>query len=180
MHIGFTMAPGKGDVDLIMRQVAQSVIASGYRPAGTAQTNSTRTDGKACDMDVLVLPSGPRICISQSLGPGARGCRLNPSALEDAVSLVQTSLPDSDCLIVNKFGKHEAEGRGFRSVIADALAMGLPVVVGLNELNAKAFHEFSANMASQLRPDPEVISAWLLSHLDLSKPAQTQKAPLGV
>ena len=27
----------------------------------------------------------------------------------------------ADVLIVNKFGKHEAEGRGFRMVVAEAL-----------------------------------------------------------
>lgn len=168
MQIGFTMAPGKGDVDLIMQQVAQFIIDAGYRPAGTAQINSARADGSPCDMDVLVLPAGPKICISQSLGTGARGCRLNPSALEDTVSLVQANLPASDCLIVNKFGKHEADGRGFRSVIADALAMGLPVVVGLNELNARAFEAFSAGLAIRLEPNAEAISSWLLAHLDKS------------
>jgi hypothetical protein len=35
-------------------------------------------------------------------------------------------------LIVNIFGKHEAEGRGFRAVITLTLSMHIPVIVGIN------------------------------------------------
>ena len=162
MNIGFTMAPGRGDTDLILYAVARALIHRGLVPAGTAQINTERDDAGPCDMDVLVLPAGPKICISQNLGAGARGCRLNPAALENAVSLVQSRLPKSACLIVNKFGKHEAEGRGFRPVIADALEQGLPVLVGLNGLNAPAFEDFCGGMAQRLDPNPDAILTWLM------------------
>lgn len=169
MNIGFTMAPGRGDTDLILQQVALAMIGEGFCPAGTAQINTERAGTEPCDMDVVVLPTGPRICISQSLGPGARGCRLNPEALESAVSLVQSRLPSSDCLIVNKFGKHEADGRGFRPVIAEALTAGLPVVVGLNDLNAPAFEDFCGGLAERLNPLPDAIVNWLLSHMTIAE-----------
>lgn len=116
-------------------------------------------------MDVLVLPKGPTLRISQSLGREARGCRLDPEALETAVGLVQTRLPASDCLIVNKFGKHEADGRGFRTVIGEALALELPVLVGLNALNADAFLEFSGGIAKRMEPRTYDIEQWLLSSI---------------
>jgi hypothetical protein len=60
---------------------------------------------------VRVLPEGAILRISQVLGPQARGCRLVPAALETAVVLVVAGLScGADLLIVNKFGKHEAEG----------------------------------------------------------------------
>lgn len=55
-----------------------------------------------------------------------------------------------DVLIVNKFGKQEAEGEGFRPVIAAALAVGIPVLVGLNTLNAPAFRSFASGLAVEL------------------------------
>lgn len=165
MHIAYTMAPGRGDTDLLLHQVAQAIIKAGYRPAGTAQINTERPDAGPCDMDVLVLPKGPTLRISQSLGREARGCRLDPEALETAVGLVQTRLPASDCLIVNKFGKHEADGRGFRTVIGEALALELPVLVGLNALNADAFLEFSGGIAKRMEPRTYDIEQWLLSSI---------------
>ena len=164
MHIAYTMAPGRGDTDLILQQVASSLVGAGYRPAGIAQINTECEGAGPCDMDVQVLPDGPKIRISQSLGAQAKGCRLDPEALETAVGLVQGQLANSDCLIVNKFGKHEADGRGFRPVIADALAMGLPVCVGLNKLNAAAFTEFCDGLAVELAPDQDTILSWLRSH----------------
>ncbi|MEM9638029.1 MAG: DUF2478 domain-containing protein, partial [Pseudomonadota bacterium] len=119
MRIAYTMVPGRGDTDLLLHRVTRSLIADGLRPAGTVQINTERVDAGPCDMDVIVLPDGPSIRISQSLGPQARGCRLDPAALETAVGLVQTRLSESDCLIVNKFGKHEADGRGFCPAIAE-------------------------------------------------------------
>lgn len=165
MHIAYTMAPGRGDTDLLLHQVAQAIIKAGYRPAGTAQINTERPDAGPCDMDVLVLPKGPTLRISQNLGREARGCRLDPEALETAVGLVQTRLPASDCLIVNKFGKHEADGRGFRTVIGEALALELPVLVGLNALNADAFLEFSGGIAKRMEPRTYDIEQWLLSSI---------------
>lgn len=38
---------------------------------------------------------------------------------------------ETDLLIVNKFGKHEAMGRDFRSAIAAAVEWDVPVLLGL-------------------------------------------------
>lgn len=38
--------------------------------------------------------------------------------------------------------KGEAQGRGFRTVIAEAISKDMPVLVGLNELNRPAFPRF--------------------------------------
>ena len=164
MHIAYTMAPGRGDVDGLLQTVAADVAARGARPAGTAQVNTDCAHEGLCDMDVIVLPDGPSIRISQDLGPAARGCRLDPDALERAVALVQARLPESHCLIVNKFGKHEADGRGFRPVIGDALVQGLPVLVGLNALNEAAFQAFAGDAAVRLDPDRAVLTDWVLAH----------------
>ncbi|WP_112323036.1 DUF2478 domain-containing protein [Oceanibium sediminis] len=161
MNIAFTMAPGRGDTDLFLYALAQDLAARGYRTCGTVQKN-TACDDRRCDMDIKILPDGPVLRISQSLGRDARGCRLDPSALETAVGLAAARLGEgADVLIVNKFGKHEVDGRGFRGVIAEALAMDIPVIVGLNSMNAEAFHTFTGGCAVQLKPDRKDILAWL-------------------
>ena len=63
-------------------------------------------------------------------------------------------------MIINKFGKHESEGRGFRSVIAAALDRGVPVLVGLNPLNREAFDNFAGGLATQLSGDLGSILEW--------------------
>lgn len=161
MQIAYTMAPRRGDTDLILFQVAQRLMQAGLTPCGTVQINTDRTDGGKCDMDVQVLPKGPVIRISQTLGKEARGCRLDPAALETSVALTETALrAGADLLIVNKFGKHEAEGRGFRAAIGMALEGGVPVIVGLNPLNQVAFFDYIADLGCQLAPDVGSVEAW--------------------
>jgi nucleoside-triphosphatase THEP1 len=162
MKLAYTMAPGRGDTDLVLEQLAADLTARGLRCCGTVQINSERADSGPCDMDVRVLPDGAVLRISQDLGPQARGCRLDPAALEAAVAMVAATLASgADLLIVNKFGKHEAEGRGFRNVIAEAVAMDIPVLVGLNALNRLAFESFAEGLAVQLPSDPATLTAWV-------------------
>jgi hypothetical protein len=162
MRIACVMAGERGDMDLLLHGFAMRAIARGRRLCGTVQVNSDCGEGRPCDMDVQVLPDGPVIRISQSLGPGARGCRLDPAALEQAVAAAEARLSaGADLVIVNKFGKHEAEGRGFRALIAEAVALGVPVLVGVNALNAPRLAEFLGAEVDRLDPTPEALDDWL-------------------
>lgn len=162
MNLAYMMAPGRGDADLILAQLAHDLALQGLDCCGTVQINTERDDKGPCDMDVRVLPDGPVMRISQDLGPSSRGCRLDHSVLEHAVGLVSTRLAGgADVLIINKFGKHEAEGRGFRPVIAEALEQGIPVIVGLNALNLSEFEAFNGGMAVRLPPDCKSLAEWV-------------------
>jgi hypothetical protein len=153
MNLACTMTPGRGDTDLILARLATDLATRGLRLCGTVQINTKRPGANPCDMDVRVLPDGPV--------PSARGCRLDPEALEAAVGLVAARLATgADLLIVNKFGKHEAEGHGFRHVIAEALAMEVPVLVGLNGLNRAAFEDFAGGLATPLPPERDALARW--------------------
>jgi len=164
MTLAFTMAPGRGDTDLLLERLAARLAVQGVRCAGTVQINTERADTRPCDMDVRVLPDGPVLRISQDRGPEARGCRLDADALETAVGHVSARLSaGADLLIVNKFGKHEAEGRGFREVMATAVALDVPVLVGLNALNRDAFEAFSGGTARLVTPDLTSLETWAMS-----------------
>lgn len=163
MNLAYTMAPGRGDTDLILFNLSRAMASRGFRCCGTVQINSERSDAGPCDMDVQVLPNGPILRISQDLGRASRGCRLDPAALEKAVGLVSASMVQgADLLIINKFGKHEAEGRGFRMVVAEALSNGIPVLVGVNSLNLSAFEAFAGGLAVPLAPEPNALESWAI------------------
>lgn len=163
MRIACTMSPGRGSTDLVMQVAVAQLLARGLRLAGTVQTNSERAGDPRCDMDVRVLPDGPVFRISQDLGRDARGCRLDPEGLESAVAAVSAVMAADrpDLLVVNKFGKHECLGRGFRPVIAEAVALGIPVLVGVNALNLAELQAFVDGGLTVLPPDPEAVLRWL-------------------
>ena len=164
MHLAYVMTKDRGATDRLLSALAEQLQAQGTALAGIVQTNTECHDDALCDMDVRVLPDGETIRISQSLGPQSRGCRLDPAALEQAVAQVSSSLharPLPEVLIVNKFGKHEADGRGMRPVIGEAMALGIPVVSGVNKMNVEAFKDFSGGLAVAVAPSVEALLAWL-------------------
>lgn len=164
MQLTYVQTTERGATDRLLSALAAHLDAAGIRTAGIVQTNTECHDDKLCDMDVQVLPSGETIRISQSLGSNSRGCRLDPSALEQAVGMVTQSLssdPAPQVLIVNKFGKHEADGRGMRPVIAAALEQGIPVVTGVNGFNLEAFVAFSEGLAVPSEPQLDRLVEWV-------------------
>ena len=52
MKLAYTMAPGRGDTDLILHKLAADLGACGLRCCGTVQITSVRADSGPCDMDV--------------------------------------------------------------------------------------------------------------------------------
>lgn len=161
MYLAYVTTTDRGATDRLLSAVAEHLLAADARLAGVVQTNTDCVDSSKCDMDVRVLPEGETIRISQSLGSQSRGCRLDPAALEQAVGYVTASLEDApQLLIINKFGKHEADGRGFRPVMAEALAQDIPVLVGVNGLNKDKFQAFTGGEAEQLTPDLRAITDW--------------------
>ena len=162
MRLAYTMTEGRGELDPLLHDLARAAIARGLRVAGTVQVNSDRPGCARCDMDAIVLPDGPVIRISQSLGSEARGCRLDAAGLETAVAAAEARLAvGADLLIVNKFGKQEAAGRGFRPVIAAALEAGADVLVGVNALNLAALTEFTGGTAEALPAERARLLDWL-------------------
>ena len=162
MQIGYVSLPGRGATDTCLAQAVALLTARGVPMAGTVQTNPERPGRHVCDMDVRVLPDGPVLRISQDLGAGARGCRLDGGALELAVAEVAPRLDGAALLVVNKFGKQEALGRGLVPVIAEAVGRGLPVLLGVNALNLPAFLDFADGLAEALPADPAAVAGWAL------------------
>jgi nucleoside-triphosphatase THEP1 len=163
VKLGYVSVAGRGRIDLLLADVVERLKASRLAIAGTVQTNIERDDRPKCDMDLRLLPDGPVVRISVDRGAGARGCRLDAGALEQSVSWVAQALDGAELLVVNKFGKQEAEGRGLTAVIADALERGLPVLVGVNGRNLPAFLDFAGSLATELVPDAQSVADWCLA-----------------
>jgi len=159
--LAFFTSEGRGAADRVLADLALRLEAEGHRLAGTVQVNLERAGDPRCDMELRILGADETVRISQNLGRGARGCRLDPDGLERAVALAERGLgKPADLVLVNKFGKHEADGRGFRPLIAQALAEGIPVLTAVNRSNLEAFLAFTDGIAEELPPEPEPLIGW--------------------
>ena len=159
--LGYVISEGRGTVDPLMARVAGRLMARGWPVAGVVQVNTDTGPDRKCDMDLQVLTGAEPVRISQRLGRLARGCRLDPQGLERAVGLVERALDAGPRLVViNKFGKAELDGRGFRPLIGLALAEGVPVLTAVNRANLAGFHAFTGGIGTALPPEPAAILDW--------------------
>lgn len=164
--IGYITAAGRGVSDRIMVDVAETLGARGLRLAGAVQHNPANPSGRRCHMDLHVLGSGQVVRISQELGPHAVACRLNASALAQAVGLVEHQLSLSpQLLVLNKFATQEAEGHGWRPAIGAAVAEGIPVLLAVNDAGLPAFRAFAGDLAEALAPDPAALCNWAIARV---------------
>ncbi len=167
MHLAFIHAVQPAAIDDTLRTVASSLKRAGRRLAGVVQEPAGTVDGHPCDGDLIDLFSGRHAPIHQALGSGSIGCRLDANALETMVAVVERGMAVQrpELLIVNRFGKIEATGRGFCPVIAQALDLAIPVIVGVNDLNRPAFDDFAEGIAVELPDRPSAVLEWVASLL---------------
>jgi len=144
MHIA--AVPYEGDqgaiVDALLADVAYRLRGDGWKLAGVVQTPGAPRTSR-CEMTLEDLATGVCIETTDRLGPSVSGCRLDTEALEDSVGLAAASLdPDTRFVVINRFGKRETDGAGFRSMIENAVALDVPVLVGLKWIHLDAWTRF--------------------------------------
>lgn len=135
----------------VLRTLARDLSARGLVCAGFIQRDILRPNRSRCDMVLEDIRTGAAVAISEDRGPGARGCRLDESELTRAMVVCAESLRhDLDVLFINKFGKTEAEGRGFCPLIADALERNVPVVIAVSWANIDNWRRFSGDFSVEV------------------------------
>lgn len=163
MYLAFIHVVRPRAADDTFRAVANTLARDRCRLAGVMPLPAVQDDRHRCDQDLVDLSSGRRLSIHQALGRGSTGCRLDADALEAIVAAVgqQMEVQRPEILIVNRFGKLEATGRGFCPLIARALDLEIPVLVGVNDLNRAAFDAFASGLALELPDQPGPVLEWV-------------------
>ncbi len=139
----------KRRVDPIFGAVVDYLTGQGLKLAGYVQRAADGTDGEKCDVVLENIQSKERISISEKRGPLARGCKLDVGELlRAAMTAAQVLEQKPDLIVINKFGKTEAEGGGFRSLIVDSISRGVPVLIAVPDRNLESWNLFSDGLAN--------------------------------
>lgn len=148
-------------IDALLERVVRHLQAEGVKVSGYLQRESLDPNS-CCNISHLEdVSDGTWHRISQALGSGSRGCRLDPRALADVSGLLLARLEaDTEFLVLNRFGKGESEGQGFRAVIERAFDLGIPVLTAVRETYADAWDAFTDGSATLLPADAPAIFSW--------------------
>ena len=149
--------------DQMLRDMALHLMEQGLSLAGLVQHNAPRPGRSRCDMILEELSSGEHISISQDRGPHARGCALDTGQLLSAMQIVRQSIRNKpDLVILNKFGKSESEGAGFRPLLSELLEAAIPVLIAVPWRNIESWRLFAGEYAVEHPVDSATADAALL------------------
>lgn len=147
--------------DILLTDIAHQLRDAGWKLAGAVQYNSSAPRRSQCEMTLEDLATERRTKASEDRGPLARGCRLDAGALEDIVGLAVSSLsPDTQLVVINRFGKQEAEGHGFRPMIESAVLLDVPVLTAINRTHLESWRAFVGGEPLLLPPIRTEIERW--------------------
>lgn len=148
------------DVDTLLADVAQSLSRQGVRVGGIVQRNLKGASGKN-GMLALDLMTGREISICQPLGSGAMACKLDAGGLaEAAVAVARAISAEVDLLVINKFSKQEASGKGLRAEFAEAIIAGVPLLTAVPEKCLADWRAFTGDIGTTLLCEPHVVEGW--------------------
>jgi len=148
------------DVDTLLADVAESLAREGVRVGGVAQRNLKGENGKT-GMLALDLMTGREISICQPLGSGAMACKLDAGGLaEAAVAVARAISAEVDLLVINKFSKQEASGKGLRAEFAEAIMAGVPLLTAVPERCLADWRAFTGDIGTTLWCERQVVEGW--------------------
>lgn len=147
--------------DYLLESAVRILQCEGKMVAGFIQRQGRQDLSGHAEMLLEEIPNGRRICISQPLGSEARGCRLDPQAIaETAGPFLAVLETKPDLLVLNRFGKGESEGQGFRAVFEKAFLLGIPVLTSVKQIYVGAWEAFADDCAVSLSPTLDSVLGW--------------------
>jgi nucleoside-triphosphatase THEP1 len=148
------------DVDTLLADVAESLAREGVRVGGVAQRNLKGANGKT-GMLAIDLMNGREISICQPLGSGAMACKLDAGGLAEAsVAVARAISAEVDLLVINKFSKQEASGKGLRAEFAEAIMAGVPLLTAVPEKCLADWRSFTGDIGTTLLCERQVVEGW--------------------
>jgi hypothetical protein len=147
-------------IDALLEDVTRELLRRGIEVAGFLQQAMPVADDCCSIMYLDDIGSGGRSRISMDLGRQSRGCRLDFAAVAELSQRLLASIPCCDLLVLNRFGKGEAEGSGFRQVIAAAAEADVPVLTAVRHPYLEAWSTFTDGIVHELPPEKGPVVVW--------------------
>lgn len=185
LKVGVIVRPPEAGTPDSMEGFARILQGQGYHIRGLIQRNSPTPASCACTMTLVDLEHGEEFRISQDLGTGSTCCRVDTQAVTEATSVLRRAMTsETDLLIVNKFGKLEAQGRGMIDEMLAAVSCGIPLLTSVESPLLAHWRELTGGLAEELSPGCGALMRWwetvrprgVPRSPRLPRPAQTAEA----
>ena len=170
LQIGAIHLSEEGAIDNVLRDTVESCRRQGYNVHGYLQHTGNTNDCACPDLFLSNIADGKQIPITQDLGQGALGCRIDSNALAKANTLIEKQLDESvNLLVLNRFGRCESQGTGLRSLIEKGCLYSIPILIAVRPKYMDQWLEFVGDYSKPISQDAEAIRSWCEEALAYSK-----------
>ncbi len=148
------------DPDRLLADFADDLRQSGLRPIGLIQV------GRSCRSEhprfgVVMLPDGEVVRPVHPVEAYPVGCRLDPGRLAELSKRLTGAIEDgADLVILNRFGRTEAEGSGLLDLVAQAVDADIPVLIAVPDQRFAAWIRFTEGMNVRLACRRDSLDRW--------------------
>ncbi|HET6605774.1 MAG TPA: DUF2478 domain-containing protein [Rhodopila sp.] len=110
------------------------------------------------------ISGGQRFSIFEDLGPDSTECHLDEDGAGSAAEAVRRDIAAGcDVVVLSKFGKLEAAGKGLWGAFTSAAEAGVPILTSVSPSVRAAWENFAGTGVVALPADGGAIDRWLKS-----------------
>ena len=147
------------DPDGLLLQFAEDLRRSGHRVVGAVQHHIHGLRNP--NLDAVVLPGAQVVNLSHHPGDDTQGCHIDNERLATIGRTIEAAIDEGgDLVIVNRFGKLEASGRGLIRLIKRAVDADIPVITAVPAHRFAAWVKYSDGMSVRLPCRRAAIDEW--------------------
>lgn len=147
--------------DQQLQPFIQYLQEQGKKVLGVVQAPEEVSFAYRSKMGIINLSNGEFTSIAQDLGMHNTSCCLDSEAVSHAsqiLKLARTETPD--LIVVNRFGKLEAEGDGFAEEMLEIMSLELPMLTVVATKFLTPWRTFTGSLGTELPPDLNDIKQW--------------------
>lgn len=142
---------------------ARELEACGVRVRGLVQRSEP-------EMHLVDIHGGRAYAITQNLGSGSLSCRIDPTGFAEASAVLRDALAEgADLVVVNRFGKLEADGGGLAAEMLTVMAEGVPLLTCVGAEQMAPWRAFTGGAAQLLPADLAALRRWWMAAAPLGK-----------
>jgi hypothetical protein len=151
----------KDNPDRLLRDFTEDLRRSGVRTAGLVQLDSWTGQSDDREVRTVVLSSCEVVHVAHEQNLPAPGCGLDCRKLAGIAKMIEAAIQEgADLVVINRFGKLEATGKGLIEVIRQAADADIPVLIAVPEHRFPGWTKYSAGMSIRLPCRRAALDRW--------------------
>lgn len=147
--------------DQTLQPFIQYLQEQGQLVLGVVQAPEEVSFAYRTQMGIINLSNGEFTSIAQDLGEHNTSCCLDSEAVSNASLILKKARElNPDLIVVNRFGKLEAEGEGFADEMLEIMSLGMPMLTVVSTRFLEPWREFTGGLAKEITTDLDQVKDW--------------------